>query len=71
VENTVLVQVDQCLQNLISETLSLLTGQGLIATRAHVLLQVELNVLEYKVELFLGVDDFFEPKKQKDKIKFK
>ena len=41
-----LVAVDQGMQNLEQEALTLLLGQGLVTSGAHVLLEVKLTVLE-------------------------
>ncbi len=60
-ENSVLVQVDQSLQNLIQEALCLLFGQRLVTMLLHVFLQVEFKVLEDEEELVLRVDYFFKP----------
>ena len=60
-----LVQVDKCLQNLIEEALRLLLGQRLIAMLLHVLLQIELQVLEHEVQLVLRVDDLFQPMEER------
>ena len=62
-ENSVLVQMDQRLQDLVQKSLSLLAGKWLIiALRTHILLEVVLEVLEHKVKLILGVDHFLQPK---------
>jgi len=57
-ENSVLVKVDKREQDLVEETLRHLPGKRLVSVLLHVLLQVELQVLEDEVELLLGVDDF-------------
>ena len=61
VENSVLVQVDEGLQDLIEERLGLLLLQGLVSVLLHVLLEVELQVLEHEEELVLRVNDLFQP----------
>ena len=60
-ENSVLMQVDKCLQDLIQEALCLLLWQWLITVLLHVLLQVELEVLEDEEKLVLRVDDLLQP----------
>jgi hypothetical protein len=52
-ENSVLMQVDKRLQNLMEEGLSLFFGEWLVALLLHVLLQIELKVLEHQEELVL------------------
>jgi len=59
-ENAVLMQVDECLQNLIEEALRLFFRQRLLALVTHVLLQVELEVFENEVQLILTVNHFFQ-----------
>lgn len=61
VENAVLVQVDERLQNLVQKALRLLLWQRLVPLLLHVLLQVELEVLEDEVKLVLRIDDLLEP----------
>ena len=61
VENSVLMQVDECLQDLIEERLGLFLGQWLVSVLLHVLFQVKLQVLEDEEELVLRVNDLFEP----------
>ena len=56
-EDAMLVQVDKSLQDLVEEALCLLLWERGAAVLSHVLLQVELNVLEDQVQLLLGVDD--------------
>ena len=56
-ENTMLVKVDKCLQNLVEERLGLLLWQWLVSVLSHVLLQVELHIFKDQVELLLRVDD--------------
>ena len=60
-ENSVLVQVDKRLQDLIEEALCLFFGQWLVTMLLHVLLQVEFKVLKHKEKLILRVDDLLEP----------
>ena len=60
-EDSVLVQVDERLKDLVQEALSLLLGEGLITESLHIFLEIELQVLEHEVELVLRVDDLFEP----------
>ena len=60
-ENSVLMQVDKRLQNLIQEALCLLLWQWLITVLLHVLLQVELEVLEDEEKLVLRIDDLLQP----------
>ena len=60
-ENSVLMQVDKRLQNLIQEALCLLLWQRLITVLLHVLLQVELEVLEDEEKLVLRIDDLLQP----------
>ena len=55
------MQVDQCLEDLVEEALSLFTGQRLVTMMLHILLQVELTVLKYEEELVLRVDNLFQP----------
>lgn len=62
-ENSVLMQVDQSEQNLIEEALGLLFRQGLVPMLLHILLQVELQVLKYQVQLVLRVNDLLQPAK--------
>ena len=52
-ENSVLMQVDKCLQNLMEEGLCLFFGEWLVALLLHVLFQVKLKVLEHQEELVL------------------
>ena len=54
------MQVDQCLEDLVEEALSLFTGQRLVTMMLHILLQVKLTVLEYEEELVLRVDNLFQ-----------
>lgn len=56
-ENSMLVQVDECEQDLVQEELCLLFGEWLIALLLHVFLQVELQILKDQVQLVLTVDD--------------
>ena len=56
-----LVQVDECEQDLVEEELCLLFGEWLIALLLHVFLQVELQVLKDQVQLVLTVDDLLKP----------
>jgi len=61
-ENSVLVQVDQRLQNLVEEPLGLFTWKGLVVPLSpHVLLQVVLEVFEHQIELVLRVYHFLKP----------
>ena len=60
VENSVLVQVNQGLQDLVQKALGLLLGQWLVALLLHVFLQVEFQVLKHQEELFLRVDDLLQ-----------
>ena len=60
-ENSVLVQVNERLQDLVQEGLGLVLGQRLVPVLLHVLLQVELQVLEHQVELVLRIDDLLQP----------
>jgi hypothetical protein len=62
-ENPVLVQMDKRLKNLVEEALCLLSGKRGVPLRAHVLLQIELQILKYKVKLLLAVDNFFQSTK--------
>ena len=57
-ENSVLVEVDEGLQDLVQEALSLFFRKWLVALLLHVLFKVEFKVLEYKIKLILRVDDF-------------
>lgn len=52
-ENSVLMQVDKGLQNLMEEGLCLFFGEWLVALLLHVLFQVKLKVLEHQEELIL------------------
>ena len=52
-ENSVLVQVDKGLQDLVEEALCLFLGQWLVTMLLHVLLQIELKVFEDEEELVL------------------
>ena len=60
-ENSMLVQVDECEQDLVQEELCLLFGEWLIALLLHVFLQVELQILKDQVQLVLTVDDLLKP----------
>ena len=57
VENSMLVQIDERLEDLVEEELGLLLGQRLIALLFHVLLEIELEIFEDEVKLILAVDD--------------
>ena len=46
VEYAMLMEIDECLQDLVKETLGLLFGQRLISSRPHILLQIVLHVLK-------------------------
>ena len=48
-ENTVLMQVDESLQNLVEETLCFVFWKRLVSELSHVLLQIEFNILEHQV----------------------
>lgn len=61
-EDSVLVEVDEGLENLVEEALGLLAREGLTALGAHVFLEIKLKVFKYQVELVLTVNDFFEPR---------
>lgn len=59
VENTVRMQEDERLQDLVEQTLALLGRQS----RAHlllILLEVKLEIFEHQVELLLAEQDFLE-----------
>jgi len=58
VENAVLMAVDKRMENLEQEALGLVLGQGQVSSGAHVLLQVELTVLEDQPQFFTRVDNF-------------
>ena len=62
VEDPVRVQEHQRLADLVEERLSLLGRQG-SALFLHILLEIELQILENKVQLVLGEEDFLEPKR--------
>ena len=57
-----LMQVDQSLQDLVKETLSLSFLKRLVSMRSHVLLQIILDVFKDEVQLLLGINDLFQPK---------
>ena len=57
VEDAVLMEIDERLQNLVKETLSLLARESCsLSSVTHVLLQVKLEVLKHQVQLLLRVD---------------
>ena len=60
-ENSVLVEVDERLEDLVEEALSLRLWQRLVTLLLHILFEIELEVLKDEVKLVLRVDDFFEP----------
>ena len=60
VENSVLVQVNQGLQDLVQKALGLLLRQWLVTLLLHVFLQVEFQVLKHQEELLLRVDDLLQ-----------
>ena len=64
-ENSVLVQVNQRLKDLVQKALCLLLGQWLISMLLHVLLEVKLQVLEDQEQLVLRVDNLLKPKTNK------
>ena len=57
-----LMQVDQSLQDLVKETLSLSFLKRLVSMCSHVLLQIILDVFKDEVQLLLGINDLFQPK---------
>ena len=59
-ENSVLMKVNERLQDLVQEALGLLLRQRLVSLLFHVFLQVKLQVFEHKVQLVLRVDNFYE-----------
>lgn len=63
-EDSVLVEIDERLQDLVEEALGLVGVEGVVASLAHKLLQVVLQVLEDQVKLVLRVDHFFQPSKK-------
>ena len=56
-EDAMLMEVDEGLEDLVEEALCLLLWERGAAVLPHVLLQVELHILEDQVQLLLGVDD--------------
>lgn len=62
-ENSVLMEVNKRLQNLVEEALRLLLRERLVSMLLHVLLEVEFEVFEDEEQLVLRVDDFFQPKR--------
>ena len=65
-ENSVLMEVDEGLQDLVQEALSLLFRKWLVALLLHVLFKVEFKVLEHKIKLILRVDDFLKSKRMRE-----
>lgn len=62
-ENSVLMEVNKRLQNLVEEALRLLLRERLVSMLLHVLFEVEFEVFEDEEQLVLRVDDFFQPKR--------
>lgn len=62
VEDAVLMQMNQRLQNLVEESLSLFSWQRCVSLSSHILFQIEFQVLEHQIELLLTVNDFFQSK---------
>ena len=60
-ENSVLVQVNERLKDLVQKALGLLFRQWLISMLLHVFFEVELQVLEHQEQLVLRVDNLLEP----------
>ena len=65
-ENSVLMEVDEGLQDLVQEALSLFFRKWLVALLLHVLFKVEFKVLEHKIKLILRVDDFLKSKRMRE-----
>ena len=57
-----LMKIDQCLKNLVQETLSLFFWQWFVSLSPHILLKVILDVFKDEIKLLLRVDDLFQPK---------
>lgn len=62
-ENSVLMEVNKRLQNLVEEALRLLLRERLVSMLLHVLLEVKFEVFEDEEQLVLRVNDFFQPKR--------
>jgi hypothetical protein len=60
VEDSVLVAVDQSMQDLEGKALRFVLGQWLVATRSHELFQVKLKVFENEPQLVTRVNNFFQ-----------
>lgn len=65
-ENSVLMEVDEGLQDLVQEALSLFFRKWLVALLLHVLFKVEFKVLEHKIKLILRVNDFLKSKRMRE-----
>ena len=66
------MQMNQRLEDLVKEPLSLFPREGCVSLGSHVLFQIELEVLKDQVQLVLTVDDLFQPAvnmKQKMRIR--
>ena len=60
-EYPMLMQMNQCLQDLIQKALRLVRIERLLSSLAHKLLQVEFNVLKNQDKLLLLIDNIFQP----------
>lgn len=65
-ENSVLMKVDEGLQDLVQEALSLFFRKWLVALLLHVLFKVEFKVLKHKIKLILRVNDFLKSKRMRE-----
>ena len=67
-ENPVLMQMNQCLQDLVEEALGLLRTKRLIASLAHEFFQVEFYVLKDENQLIFLVNHVLQPARKVSRV---